>query len=62
MSMIGKPTPEWTANAYLNGEQKQLSSKDYAGKWHVIYWYPLDFTFVCPTARRMPASPSAPPS
>jgi alkyl hydroperoxide reductase subunit AhpC len=25
-----------------------MSSKDFAGKWHVLYWYPLDFTFVCP--------------
>ncbi len=49
MSLIGKPAPEWCANAYVNGEEKQISSKDFAGKWHVLYWYPLDFTFVCPT-------------
>jgi len=49
MSMIGHKTPEWTATAYVNGEQKTIGSKDYAGKWHVLYWYPLDFTFVCPT-------------
>jgi len=49
MSMIGKKAPEWQAPAYVNGEQKSLSSADYAGKWHVLYWYPLDFTFVCPT-------------
>lgn len=49
MSMIGQKEPEWTALAYVNGEQKTISSKDYAGKWHVLYWYPLDFTFVCPT-------------
>jgi alkyl hydroperoxide reductase subunit AhpC len=49
MSMIGQKAPEWSAIAYVNGEQKSISSKDYAGKWHVLYWYPLDFTFVCPT-------------
>ncbi len=49
MTMIGQPEPEWTALAYVNGEDKKLSSKDYKGKWHVLYWYPLDFTFVCPT-------------
>ncbi len=49
MSMIGQKEPEWSAVAYVNGEQKTVSSKDYAGKWHVLYWYPLDFTFVCPT-------------
>jgi alkyl hydroperoxide reductase subunit AhpC len=52
MSLIGQKSPEWKASAYVNGEQKQISSKDYAGKWHVIYWYPLDFTFVCPTEIR----------
>jgi len=40
MSMIGQKEPEWTAVAYVNGEQKTVSSKDYAGKWHVLYWYP----------------------
>ncbi len=52
MSMIGQKAPEWTAQAYVNGEEKTISSKDYEGKWHVIYWYPLDFTFVCPTEIR----------
>ncbi|MDH3521642.1 MAG: peroxiredoxin [Myxococcales bacterium] len=49
MSMIGEREPEWSATAYVNGEEKKISSRDYAGKWHVLYWYPLDFTFVCPT-------------
>jgi len=52
MTMIGQPEPAWTAAAYVKGEQKTLSNKDYAGKWHVLYWYPLDFTFVCPTEIR----------
>jgi peroxiredoxin (alkyl hydroperoxide reductase subunit C) len=49
MSMIGKKEPEWTADAYVKGDRKTLSSKDYQGKWHVLYFYPADFTFVCPT-------------
>jgi len=49
MTMIGQREPEWHATAYVNGAEKQISSRDYAGKWHVLYWYPLDFTFVCPT-------------
>jgi alkyl hydroperoxide reductase subunit AhpC len=49
MTMIGQPEPAWSALAYVNGEQKTITSKDYKGKWHVLYWYPLDFTFVCPT-------------
>jgi peroxiredoxin (alkyl hydroperoxide reductase subunit C) len=49
MSLVGKPAPEWSATAYVKGEEKKLSSQDYKGKWHVLYWYPLDFTFICPT-------------
>ncbi len=49
MSMIGQKEPAWTAVAYVNGQEKKVSNADYAGKWHVLYWYPLDFTFICPT-------------
>jgi len=49
MSLIGQKEPAWTATAYVKGQEKKLSSEDYKGKWHVLYWYPLDFTFVCPT-------------
>ncbi len=52
MSMVGQKEPAWSATAYVNGEEKQISSSDYKGKWHVLYWYPLDFTFVCPTEIR----------
>lgn len=52
MAMIGQAAPEWSAAAFVNGENKTVSSADYAGKWHVMYWYPLDFTFVCPTEIR----------
>jgi peroxiredoxin (alkyl hydroperoxide reductase subunit C) len=49
MSLVGTKEPEWSCSAYINGDKKVLSSKDFQGKWHVLYWYPLDFTFVCPT-------------
>lgn len=49
MSLIGKKEPEWTSVAYVRGDQKPISSKDLQGKWHVLYFYPADFTFVCPT-------------
>lgn len=49
MSLVGKPAPAWSGAAYVNGENKTISSADYSGKWYVLYWYPLDFTFVCPT-------------
>jgi alkyl hydroperoxide reductase subunit AhpC len=49
MATIGQKEPAWRATAYQRGEQVELSNEDYAGRWHVLYWYPLDFTFVCPT-------------
>jgi alkyl hydroperoxide reductase subunit AhpC len=52
MTLVGERAPEWCAVAYENGKEVQLSSKDFAGRWYVLYWYPLDFTFVCPTEIR----------
>lgn len=48
---IGQKAPEFTASAYANGEIKEVSLAQYtqAGKWTVLFFYPLDFTFVCPT-------------
>ncbi len=46
MSMIGQKAPAWSAPAYVNGDNKTLSSKDYEGKWYVLYFYALDFTGV----------------
>ena len=49
MTMVGNKTPEWNANAYLNGDNKALSHADFAGKWHMIYSYPFNFSGLCPT-------------
>ena len=46
MSLVGQPAPEWSAAAYIKGEQKDVSSGDLKGKWYVLYFYPLDFTFI----------------
>jgi len=46
---IGMPAPEFTAQAVVDGEFKQVSLRDYKGKYVVLFFYPLDFTFVCPT-------------
>jgi peroxiredoxin (alkyl hydroperoxide reductase subunit C) len=46
---IGKLAPNFTAPAYFNNEMKEVSLSDYRGKWVVLFFYPLDFTFVCPT-------------
>ncbi len=49
MNLIGTKTPPWSGTAYRQGEQKRMSSEDFANRWHVLYWYPLDFTWICPT-------------
>src|SRR5262245_2888917 len=49
MAMIGQPEPAWKATAYVRGEPKTISNEDFRDKWHILYWYPLDFTFICPT-------------
>jgi len=49
---IGSMAPTWTASAYVAGEAKAVASADYRGRWYVLYFYPLDFTFVCPTEIR----------
>lgn len=38
-----------TGQAVVNRQFKEISLDDYKGKWLVFFWYPLDFTFVCPT-------------
>lgn len=50
MPMIGQPAPAFTAPAVVEGgDVKDISLSDYKGKWVVLFFYPLDFTFVCPT-------------
>ncbi len=48
-TVIGKTAPDFKMDAVLNGQFKSVSLQDYKGKWLVLYFYPLDFTFVCPT-------------
>ena len=49
MSLIGKKVSEFNLEAYKQGEFVKVSDKDLAGKWSVLFFYPADFTFVCPT-------------
>ena len=49
MSLIGKEISEFTVQAFAAGEFKEISKKDVLGKWSVFFFYPADFTFVCPT-------------
>ena len=46
---VQKEAPAFTTQAVVNGEFKPVSLVDYRGKYVVLFFYPLDFTFVCPT-------------
>ncbi len=49
MPLIGQKAPDFKADAVVGTEFRQVHLEDYRGKWVVLYFYPLDFTFVCPT-------------
>ncbi len=50
MLTVGQSLPEFTGEALLpNGEFAPIKLADYRGKWLVLFFYPKDFTFVCPT-------------
>ena len=48
-AFVTQPAPDFKAKALVNGEFKEISLSDYKGKKVVLFFYPLDFTFVCPT-------------
>jgi peroxiredoxin (alkyl hydroperoxide reductase subunit C) len=49
-TLVGKSAPSFKLNAWANGEMTECDSNSaLKGKWTVLLFYPLDFTFVCPT-------------
>ena len=48
-ALISKTTPYFEGTAVVNGQMKELKVTDYRGKYLVFFFYPLAFTFVCPT-------------
>ena len=46
---INGPAPLFEAQAFHEGEIKTVKLGDYKGKWVVLFFYPADFTFICPT-------------
>jgi len=46
---VGSQAPQFLLDAVVNGEFKKISLDEYRGKWTVLFFYPGDFTFVCPT-------------
>lgn len=49
MSVINTQIKPFTAQAYKGGKFVEVSDADLKGKWSVVFFYPADFTFVCPT-------------
>jgi peroxiredoxin (alkyl hydroperoxide reductase subunit C) len=51
MALVGKKTPDFNATAVVNGDkiEKNFSLSNFKGKYILLFFYPLDFTFVCPT-------------
>ncbi|HAG90361.1 MAG TPA: peroxiredoxin [Bdellovibrionales bacterium] len=48
-TIINSKLPEFKVQAFHNNDFKEISSKDLNGKWSIFFFYPADFTFVCPT-------------
>ena len=46
---VGEKVPDFTAKAFHNNDITEKSLSDHKGKWLVLFFYPADFTFVCPT-------------
>ena len=49
MSLINKEVNDFKVQAYAGNDFKEVTKKDILGKWSVFFFYPADFTFVCPT-------------
>lgn len=48
-TLINTKVPEFKVQAYHQNEFKTVSNQDLQGKWSIFFFYPADFTFVCPT-------------
>ena len=49
LPITNQQVPEFKVQAFHNGEFKTVTNKDIEGKWVVFFFYPADFSFVCPT-------------
>ena len=46
---IGSAAPSFGAEAFHNNKIENVKLEDYKGKWVILFFYPADFTFICPT-------------
>ena len=49
MQLIGKRVGDFKVKAFVNNEFRDITSEDLNGRWSVFFFYPADFTFICPT-------------
>jgi peroxiredoxin (alkyl hydroperoxide reductase subunit C) len=49
VSRLNTSIPEFSATAFKDGDFFDLTAKDLLGHWSVVFFYPADFSFVCPT-------------
>lgn len=49
MVQVSRPSPNFTLEGVVGKEFREYSLSDYRDKWVVLFFYPLDFTFICPT-------------
>ena len=48
-TILNTQFPDFSVQAFHNGSFKTITSNDVKGKWAIFFFYPADFTFVCPT-------------
>jgi len=49
MIKINEKAPDFSQEIFVDGKVKRVKLKDFKGKWLVLFFYPADFTFICPT-------------
>ena len=49
MSIINKEINDFAVQAFQNGDFRAVTKEEILGKWSVFFFYPADFTFICPT-------------
>ncbi|KAE9398990.1 thioredoxin-like protein [Gymnopus androsaceus JB14] len=49
VALVQRPAPAFKSTAVVEGLFQDISLSDFIGKWVVLFFYPMDFTFVCPT-------------
>ena len=49
VAQVRKPAPDFKGQAYWKNDFQEINLSQFKGKYVVLFFYPLDFTFVCPT-------------